>query len=125
GDLVTCESWSNLTLNEGFASYSEYLWEAYKYGENAAQNKLYQELNTYLSEAETKKEDLIRFYYKDREEMFDSHSYAKGGLILHMLRDYVGDDAFFASLSHYLKKNKFKDVEVHHLRLAFEEITGE
>ena len=36
GDLVTCESWSNLTLNEGFANYSEYLWEEYKYGMDEA-----------------------------------------------------------------------------------------
>ena len=36
--------------------------------------------------------------------MFDSHSYAKGGCILHMLRKYVGDDAFFASLKLYLEQ---------------------
>ncbi|MGA0232728.1 MAG: M1 family metallopeptidase, partial [Saprospiraceae bacterium] len=32
GDLVTCESWSNLSLNEGFATYGEYMWREYKYG---------------------------------------------------------------------------------------------
>jgi aminopeptidase N len=57
--------------------------------------------------------------------MFDSHSYAKGGRILHMLRKYVGDEAFFESLNYYLKKNEFSDVEIHNLRLAFEEVTGE
>ena len=57
--------------------------------------------------------------------MFDSHSYAKGGRILHMLRKYVGDDAFFKSLSLYLHQNEYKTVEIHNLRLAFEEITGE
>ena len=36
GDLVTCESWSNVTLNEGFASYSEYLWNQYKYGQESS-----------------------------------------------------------------------------------------
>lgn len=125
GDLVTCESWSNLTLNEGFANYSEFLWETYKNGEAAGQYKLYEELNAYLGEAQSKKVDLVRFHYEDKEDMFDNHSYAKGGLVLHMLRDYVGDDAFFKSLNHYLNENKYQDVEVHNLRLAFETVTGE
>ena len=42
-----------------------------------------------------------------------------------MLRKYLGDDAFFASLKLYLEKNKFKTAEAHELRLAFEEVTGE
>ena len=41
-----------------------------------------------------------------------------------MLRLYLGDDAFFESLKFYLKKHQFKSVEVHDLRLAFEEVTG-
>lgn len=124
GDLVTCESWSNLTLNEGFANYSEYLWQDYKKGTEEGQYKLYDELQNYLNEAETKKVDLIRFNYDDKEDMFDNHSYSKGGLVLHMLRKTVGDEAFFASLHRYLEENKFHDVEVHNLRLAFEEVTG-
>ncbi len=125
GDLVTCESWSNLTLNEGFASYGEYLWIEHNEEKADAEYKLYEELDAYLSEAEEKKVDLVRFYYDDREDMFDNHSYAKGGLILHMLRDYLGDEAFFKSLNVYLKKHEYKDVEVNDLRLAFEEVSGE
>lgn len=125
GDLVTTESWANLPLNEAFATYSEYLWSEYKYGEDAAAETLLKEGDSYFREAAQKQVDLIRFYYDDREDMFDSHSYAKGSRILHMLRRYVGDDAFFASLNRYLKKHEYKPVEVHDLRLAFEEITGE
>src|SRR5690606_2745246 len=36
GDLVTCESWSNIPLNESFATYGEYLWSEYKYGRDEA-----------------------------------------------------------------------------------------
>lgn len=57
--------------------------------------------------------------------MFDSHSYAKAGRVLHMLRKYVGDEAFFNSLSHYLKANAFQSVEINDLRLSFESVTGE
>ncbi len=125
GDLVTCESWSNLTLNEGFATYSEYLWDEYKHGKDVAEVKRQEELQSYLNESTGKQVDLIRYHYKHREDMFDNHSYAKGSLILHLLRSYVGDDAFFQALHIYLKANVFKAVEINHLRLAFEEVTGE
>ncbi|MDN4166351.1 M1 family metallopeptidase [Cytophagales bacterium LB-30] len=125
GDLVTAESWSNLTLNEAFANYSEYLWNEHKYGKAEADYHAREELLQYLDESTTKQVDLIRFYYEDREDMFDSHSYSKGGLILHMLRNYVGEEAFWKSLNTYLTKNAYKKVEAHQLRLAFEETTGE
>lgn len=125
GDLVTLESWANLPLNESFANYAEYLWEEHKNGKVAADAAGLKELQQYLSESETKQEPLIRYYYQDKEDMFDSHSYAKGGRVLHMLRNYVGDDAFFASLKLYLNTHKYTNVEVAELRMAFEDVTGE
>lgn len=125
GDLVTCESWANLTLNEGFATYAEYLWNEYKYGKDEANYNLMNDLKNYLQEARIYQEPLIRYYYNNREDVFDAHTYEKGGLVLHMLRRYLGDDAFFKSLQHYLLSNQYKAVELHHLRLAFEEISGQ
>jgi aminopeptidase N len=125
GDLVTTESWSNTPLNESFATYGEYLWNEYKYGVEAADMASADSREGYLNEAKRKRVPLIRFQYEDKEDMFDRHSYNKGGQVLHMLRKYVGDDAFFASLKLYLETNKFSPVEVHNLRLAFEQITGE
>jgi aminopeptidase N len=72
-----------------------------------------------------KEKVLIRYNYQDKEEMFDAFSYNKGGQVLHMLRKAVGDEGFFASLKNYLTTNRFKPVEIHHLRLAFEETTGQ
>jgi aminopeptidase N len=126
GDLVTCESWSNLPLNESFATYGEYLWDEYKYGRDAADQHGHESMLGYLRESKSGKDvNLIRFQYEDKEDMFDAHSYNKGGAVLHMLRKYVGDDAFFASLKLYLETNKFTPVEIHNLRLAFEQVTGE
>ena len=62
--------------------------------------------------------------YADKEDVFDNVSYEKGGSILCMLRNYVGDSAFFRSLNKYLTKYKFKNAEAQQLRLAFEEVTG-
>ena len=123
GDLVTAESWSNLTLNESFANYSEYLWNEFKYGKDAADEHNSEDMMGYLQSGSENK-NLVRFKYGDKEDMFDAVSYNKGGRILHMLRNYVGDEAFFKSLNNYLTTNKFKTGEAHQLRLAFEEITG-
>lgn len=125
GDLVTCESWSNLPLNESFANYAEYLWADYKYGKDEADYLDIKEEEEYFDEAESKIEPIIRYHYKDKDDMFDRHSYNKGGRILHMLRHYVGDEAFFKALNLYLTRKQFKTAEVHELRLCFEEVTGE
>ncbi len=124
GDMVTCESWSNIPLNESFANYSEYLWAEYKYGKLQADQMLQNNLKQYFDESQGKNVDLIRFYYENQEEMFDRHSYEKGGHVLHMLRSIVGDKAFFDALQLYLKTHQFQPVEIHQLRLAFEEVTG-
>lgn len=124
GDLVTAESWAHLTLNEAFANYSEYLWNEHKYGKDQADLKLVAEMEGYFAESESKMVDLIRYDYVDGEDMFDAHSYNKGGVILHMLRDVLGDEAFFEGLKNYLETNQFKPVEVHDLRLSFESVSG-
>lgn len=123
GDLVTTESWSNLTLNESFANYSEYLWREYKYGKLDADMHLYEDVQAYKN-GENFDKHLVRFNYNDKEDMFDLVSYNKGGAILHMLRNYVGDEAFFESLKDYLTEFKYKSAEVHQLRLTLEKVTG-
>lgn len=125
GDLVTCESWANLPLNESFATYGEVLWREHKYGDDKAAEGLQNDLNAYLQEVkEGNHKDMVRFDYDDREDMFDRHTYQKGGRILHMLRNYIGDEAFFTSLKIYLEENKYTDVEMHQLRMACEKVTG-
>src|SRR5690606_4973139 len=124
GNLVTLESWANLPLNEAFADYSEYLWMEHHEGMDPADMHHVRSLEDYFSEAEEKQVDLIRYYYDTGEDMFDHHSYAKGGRVLHMLRKYLGDEAFFASLNLYLTKHAYSSVEIHDLRMAFEEVSG-
>ena len=88
-----------------------------------AMRKTYSDMQGYI-QSQSEKKDLVRFYYTDKEDMFDAVSYNKGGRILHMLRNFVGDSAFFKSLNLYLTTNKFKSAEAHQFRLAFEEVTG-
>jgi aminopeptidase N len=123
GDYVTTESWSNITLNESFATIGSQLWNEFHYGKDAAYAERFGSIQGYLG-SKSEDKNLVRFYYNDKEDVFDAVSYNKGGAILQMLRNYVGDSAFFKSLNLYLTTNKFKSGEAHQLRLAFEEVTG-
>ncbi|MGN8057654.1 M1 family aminopeptidase [Pedobacter sp. 22163] len=124
GDLVTCESWSNETLNESFAVFGEKYWNEKKYGKDDGDAKRYDELQAYLNNKTADLQNLVPFYYSDEEGINGSNIYDKGGLVLNMLRNYLGEEAFFKGLGHYLKGRKFKSAEVQDLRLAFEEISG-
>lgn len=124
GDLVTAESWSNLSVNESFANYSQYLWNEHKYGKDLADYDLMVEIKGYMADPSNLTKDLVRFSYHNREDMFDGVSYNKGGAILHMLRNYLGDDAFFAGLTDYLKANEYGTGEAQQLRLSLEKVSG-
>lgn len=124
GDLVTTESWSNITLNESFAEYGSCLWNEYKYGKDAGDYTWYAAMRAYQRQPENISNALVRYYYDSADDLFDRVSYEKGACILHMLRNYVGDEAFFASLNRYLTENQYQSAEVANLRLAFEQVTG-
>ncbi len=125
GDYVTCESWSNLTVNESMADFSEGLYAEHKYGRDAADAHNYRNLRRYLANPADANKDLVRFHYGDKEEVFDLVTYQKGGAIVDMLRTYLGDDVFFAGLQKYLKDNALGNGEAHQLRLAMEAASGQ
>lgn len=125
GNLVTPESWSNIAVSEGPANYGEYLWLEYKYGKDVADEHGADDIQLYLADPANALKKTIRFEYDDKEALFDAVSFNKSGRILHMLRNYVGEDAFWLSLGKYLSVNRFKSTEATHLRMAFEEVTGE
>jgi len=124
GDYVTAESWSNITVNESFADFSETLWAEHKYGKDAGDDHNHEAMLGYLGNPENAKKDLVRFHYHAALDVFDAVSYQKGGRVLNMLRNYLGAPAFFKGLNIYLKTNAFKNGEAQQLRLALEEASG-
>lgn len=124
GDYVTAESWSNITVNESFADFSETLWAEHKYGQDTGDAHNNEAMESYLSNPENAKKNLVRFHYQEQMQVFDGVSYQKGGRILNMMRHYLGSEAFFKGLNIYLKTNAFKNGEAHQLRLAMEEASG-
>ncbi|MBC7555732.1 MAG: M1 family metallopeptidase [Chryseobacterium sp.] len=124
GDLVTAESWSNITMNESFANYSEYLWEEHKYGKDAAEYHLMNDIDGYKRNPKNADKNLVRFQYENNLDVFDAVSYNKGGGILNMLRRYLGDDAYFTGLNDYLTTNAYGNGEAQQLRLSLEKVSG-
>jgi len=125
GDLVTAESWSNLTMNESFATFGEVIWREHDGGKDRGDKSRFEKLQSYLKSTKNgKSPTLARYYYHDKEDMFDNISYAKGSLILYALKEQMGDEAFYQSLKKYLTDNSLKTGEPQKLRLAMEEVTG-
>jgi len=124
GDYVTCESWSNLALNESFADLGEILWAEYKYGPDVADEHMYQGEQGYLNNPERWQENLVRFDYTKKQDMFDGVTYQKGGRILNMLRHYLGNAAFYKGLHIYLTAHAFGNADAEQLRLAMEDASG-
>ncbi|WP_324677904.1 M1 family aminopeptidase [Hymenobacter sp. GOD-10R] len=125
GDYVTCESWSNLTVNESFANFCETVWAEHAFGTDAAESQGFRSLSTYFRNPANYTKPLVRFQYADKEDMFDAVTYQKGGNILNMLRVYLGDDVFFKGLNLYLKQNAYGNGEAQQVRLALEEASGQ
>lgn len=98
GNLVTCENWAEIWLNEGFASYGDALYTEYKYGVESFRAKLKSWARAYFSE-----DSAFRYsiYNPPPEKLFGTAVYYKGAWVLHMLRNLIGDSAFFQILKEW------------------------
>jgi aminopeptidase N len=125
GDLVTCRDWGHAWLNESFATYCEALWREHHLGRDEFLYDLFGLLGSYLGEArERYQRPIATNVYRDPSDVFDRHLYEKGGMVLHMLRMSLGDDAWWASVKHYLERHRGGNVVTHDLQRAIEDVTG-
>jgi aminopeptidase N len=125
GDLVTCRDWGEGWLNEGFATYSEYIWREHHEGRDAADLELEEWADAYFGEDSARyRRTIATKLYDEPIDIFDHHLYEKGGRVLHMLRTLLGDDAFYKALAHYLDKHRHGLVESRDLARAIEDATG-
>lgn len=124
GDLVTCRFWGDIWLNESFATFMQLIYFEHSRGETGYQWEVDGAINSYLREARRYQRPLSTHMYPNDDAMFDSHSYPKGGAILHTLRRWLGDENFFAGLKLYLERWQHTPVETSQLRLAMTEATG-
>jgi aminopeptidase N len=124
GDLVTCKDWGELWLNEGFAVFFTGLYFEHDRGKAAYQHYVHDLLSQYVEESRRYVRPLATDLYAEPASMFDRHTYAKGAIVLHMLRRRLGPTAFFAGLRHYLTRYQHQPVDSHDLCEALTEATG-
>ncbi|AWR96339.1 peptidase M1 [Acidianus sulfidivorans JP7] len=124
GDLITTKDWSNIWLNEGFASYFEAMFIEYYKGKEEFIYNLYSKLKVYLEETEKYTRPIVTRYYKWGDELFDRHTYNKGALVLNMLRNYLGDEVFKEGIREYIKRYKFKNTDTEDFKKVMEEVSG-
>ncbi len=125
GDLVTTKSWDHIWLNEGFATYFDALWHEDFHGKDLFQQELIDNQDAYFSEdREHYRRSIVTRNFAENEDLFDRHTYQKGSLVLHMLRNELGDELWWKSIRHYVKKFEWKNVETADLKIAIEEATG-
>lgn len=125
GDTLTCETWSEGWLNEGFATHSEVLWDEHAHGKDSGPFYMHSEIRPgYLSESASYMRPLVTNHYEFVSEIFDAHLYQKGAMVLHHLRDVLGEEDFRSSVKRYLEKNAFAPVVTRDLMCAVEEATG-
>ncbi len=109
GDLVTCQSAPDMWLNEGWASFSEAMYQEYVYGrENYVtyvRNEHYNVIkNTHISDDGYRAVAGVPHQYT-----YGSTVYNKGATVAHSLRGYLGDQKFFHMLKAYMSQNAYKD----------------
>lgn len=124
GDLVTCKDWGEVWLNESFATYFEVLYFEHSRGKHAYDREVEGNMRAYLAEARRYKRPISTNLYRDPEVMFDSHTYPKGGAVLHTLRRQLGDAAFFGGIKKYLTEHRHTPVEWEDLCRAFTDYSG-
>ena len=104
GDKVTCATWQDIWLNEGFATYTEALWVGHVYGEGAYNDRI----ESYMSTAKYAYGPIYVQDISNVNSIFNyARSYAKGAVVIYMLRGIVGDSTFFNILQSYLNDPRY------------------
>jgi len=123
GDLVTCKDWTNTWLNEGFATFGAELWEEHFYGADASSYRYWREQNNWMQSRELYAIPIVTRNIDDSVE-YEGNVYDKAGWVIHMLREQMGDEAFFRALKHYLEANRMQNVVTADLVKNIEESSG-
>lgn len=129
GNMVTCKNWAELWLNEGFATFMEAAYREKAFGRDAYIAKVRSDaLNVLVDDTITRRRHgLYNLRAGDVASLFDNPAvtYNKGGAVIHILREQVGDEAFWKALNIFLNRHKFGSVESTDLRRAMEETSGQ
>jgi aminopeptidase N len=118
GDMVTCATWADIWLNEGFATYSEALWAEHLNGSNGL--KSYMESKKNFGAASWQ----YPIYNPPPNFLFGDLVYGKAAWVLHMLRYIVGDALFLDVLHTYRQRYEYKSATTAQFAAAASDVAG-
>ncbi|XP_003386159.1 PREDICTED: glutamyl aminopeptidase-like isoform X1 [Amphimedon queenslandica] len=128
GNLVTMSWWDGLWLNEGFASYVEYIGTDHVQPDWMMLEQFFIDTvqTAYDADGLNWSHPIIQQVNNPDEinGLFDSISYDKGASLIQMLRGYIGNESFTNGLTLYLKNNKFGNTETYELWDALNEVSS-
>jgi len=128
GNLVTCRNWAELWLNEGLSTYMEAAYREKKYGRDDYVSKIRNDALEFMVDQNSfgAKQALFNHRADDVDAVFDNGTttYNKGAAVIHMLRETVGDQAFWKGIHLYLTKHRFGNVDSGDLKKAMEETSS-
>jgi aminopeptidase N len=124
GDLLTCRDWSHGWLNEGFATFMELIFNEHNKGRDEFLYSLRNEMDFYLGESGRYKRPIVTNVYNSPIDLFDRHLYEKGGIVLNMLRAYLGEALFWKAIRRYTISHRSTNVVTPDLQRSIEEATG-
>lgn len=121
GDLVTCASWKDIWLNEGFATYSDAMFTEFKYGKSSFIKKMQSFARIYFGE-----DSIISYsiYDPPQKYLFGRAVYFKGAWVLHMLRNIVGDSVFIKILREWGKRFAYQSATTQDFINVVNEVSG-
>ena len=121
GNSVTPETWRDIWLNEGFATYAQWLWTETRPGQRTAQQQYERVYNRPATNAfwTTPPGD------PGAEDLFNSATYERGAAALHALRGKIGDPAFFTLLRRWATENADGNVSTADFVALAEEVSGQ
>ena len=127
GDYVTCRTWSDIWLNESFATYFQGMWDEYKLGHD---DFLYLDVrgnqNAYFGTwNQGNRHPIVTKNYATPDSVFDTYAYPRGAAVLHMLRRNLGEENWWRAINYYLRKYAHQPVQTEQFRIAIEESTGQ
>ncbi len=128
GNLVTMHWWTDLWLNEGFASYMEkvctnHLFPHWKIWDLHLGSGRYKSAIELDSLSNSHPIEIEVHHPNEISEIFDMVSYEKGTAIIRMLALYIGEEKFKDGLRYYLKKHSYKNTKTINLWEAFEKVS--
>ncbi len=120
GDAVTEREWAHVWLSEGFATFFAALWAQHAHGDSAYEAQMAENRDAVLRAAIVASRAVIDSVEPDPNRLLNENSYQKGGFVLRMLRDELGDSAFFRGLRRYYAAHRHGNAMTQDLQLAMQ-----